>query len=91
MNQHRKFTEEFKQEAARQVIERGYPIKEVAERLGISDKTPYNRVNRYKMPDDERNNQDTLTAENRAQRLLCLAQAPEISKYSPQPTADSCH
>ena len=41
MNQRRKFTEEFKQEAANQVIERGYPIKEVAERLGISDKTLY--------------------------------------------------
>jgi transposase-like protein len=28
MNQRRKFTEDFKQEAAAQVIERGYPIKD---------------------------------------------------------------
>jgi transposase-like protein len=35
MNQRRKFTEDFKQEAAAQVIERGYPIKEVANHLGI--------------------------------------------------------
>ncbi len=27
MNQRRKFTEDFKQEAAAQVIERGYPIR----------------------------------------------------------------
>jgi len=31
MNKRRQFTEEFKQEAAAQVIERGYPIREVAE------------------------------------------------------------
>lgn len=68
MNQRRKFTEEFKQEAANQVIERGYPIKEVAERLGISDKTLYNWVNRFKVPDEERDNQDSLTAENRRLR-----------------------
>ena len=68
MNQRRQFTEEFKQEAAQQVLERGYPIKEVAERLGISDKTLYNWVNRFKVPDEERGDQDTLTAENRRLR-----------------------
>lgn len=39
MNQRRKFTEIFKQEAAQQVIERDVPIKEVTERLRIPDKT----------------------------------------------------
>lgn len=68
MNQRRQFTEEFKQEAAQQVLERGYPIKEVAERLGISDKTLYNWVNRFKVPDEERGDQDALTAENRRLR-----------------------
>jgi transposase len=32
----RRFTPEFKDEAVRQVIERGYRIAEVAERLGVS-------------------------------------------------------
>ncbi|WP_373092011.1 transposase [Zhongshania sp.] len=68
MNQRRKFTEDFKQEAAAQVIERGYPIKEVANHLGISDKTLYNWVNRFRVPSNERDTQDDLTAENR--RLL---------------------
>ena len=44
MNKRRQFTEEFKQEAANQVIERGYPIREVADHLGISSKTLYNWV-----------------------------------------------
>jgi len=68
MNQRRKFTEEFKQEAANQVIQRGYPIKEVADRLGISDKTLYNWVNRFKTPDDERADQDALASENKRLR-----------------------
>lgn len=30
------YTPEFKDEAVRQVVERGYPVKEVAARLGVS-------------------------------------------------------
>ena len=37
----RKYTEEFKAEAIKQVIERGYKVKEVSERLGISIKSLY--------------------------------------------------
>lgn len=39
---HRIYTPEFKDEAVRQVIERGYSVKEVAERLGISEASLYN-------------------------------------------------
>jgi transposase len=35
----KRYTEEFRTEAIRQVIERGYPIKEVARRLGVSSQT----------------------------------------------------
>ena len=37
----RKYTEEFKSEAIKQVTERGYKVQEVCERLGISDKSLY--------------------------------------------------
>jgi transposase len=37
----RKYTEEFKSEAIRQVTERGYKVQEVCERLGISSKSLY--------------------------------------------------
>lgn len=37
----RKYTEEFKAEAIKQVKERGYKVKEVSERLGISSKSLY--------------------------------------------------
>jgi transposase len=36
-----RFTPEFKAEAVRQVLERGYPTKEVAERIGVSKHTLY--------------------------------------------------
>jgi transposase len=38
---HRIYTPEFEDEAVRQVIERGYPVKEVAERLGVSEASLY--------------------------------------------------
>ena len=31
-----KFTDEFKRDAVAQVVDRGYPVREVAERLGVS-------------------------------------------------------
>lgn len=36
-----KFTDEFKRDAVAQVVDRGYPVREVAERLGISTKSIY--------------------------------------------------
>ena len=38
------YSEEFKQEAVRQVLERGYSVNEVAERLGVSTKSLYKWV-----------------------------------------------
>ena len=38
MNKGIRFTDEFKQDAVAQVVERGYAVSEVAERLGISTK-----------------------------------------------------
>jgi transposase len=36
-----RFTDEFKQDAVAQVVERGYPVSEAAARLGISTKSLY--------------------------------------------------
>jgi len=37
----RRFTEEFKAEAVKQVSERGYSVADVSERLGVSTKSLY--------------------------------------------------
>jgi len=39
-----RFTEEFKRDAVAQVVDRGYAVSEVAERLGISTKSLYGAV-----------------------------------------------
>ena len=41
MNKGIRFTDEFKRDAVTQVVERGYSVNEVAERLGISSKSLY--------------------------------------------------
>ncbi len=37
----RKFSKEFKQEAIKQVTQRGYSVTEVSERLGVSEQSLY--------------------------------------------------
>jgi len=37
----RRFTEEFKEQAVRQVTDWGHPVSEVASRLGVSTDSPY--------------------------------------------------
>lgn len=37
----KRYTEEFKAEALKQVLERGYPVREVASRLGVTDYSLY--------------------------------------------------
>ena len=41
MNKRIQFTDEFKQDAVAQVVQCGYAVSEVAERLGISTKSLY--------------------------------------------------
>jgi transposase len=41
MSKGKRYTQQFKGEAVKQIVERGYSVAEVAERLGISTKTLY--------------------------------------------------
>jgi transposase len=51
---HKQFTEEFKIEAVRQVTERGFAVKEVAARLGVSTWSLYQWIKRYGIPAEKR-------------------------------------
>ncbi|MBM2886534.1 transposase [Chromobacterium phragmitis] len=44
-----RFPEEFKIEAVKQVTERGYPVSEVASRLGVSTHSLYQWLKRYEL------------------------------------------
>lgn len=45
-----RYTNEFKEEAAKQVLEHGYPVKETAERLGVHPHSLAKWVKQYKDP-----------------------------------------
>lgn len=36
-----RYTDEFKKEAVKQIVERGYPVSEVSERIGVSANSLY--------------------------------------------------
>ncbi len=60
-----RYTEEFKIEAVKQVVERGHRVAEVAERLGVSGHSLYHWIKRYDKPVEQRHEDDDLQAENR--------------------------
>jgi transposase len=43
----KRYTEEFKVEAVKQVTERGHPVAEVASRLGVTNYSMYQWVKKY--------------------------------------------
>jgi len=47
---YKRYTEEFRAEAVRQVTERSYPVYEVAERLGVSTKSIYKWIRDQNTP-----------------------------------------
>lgn len=50
----KRYTEEFNVASVKQVVERGHPAAEVAERLGVSIHSIYVWTKRYGVPDAER-------------------------------------
>ncbi len=63
MNSGKRYTEEFKIEAVKQVIERGYSVAEVAERLGTTTHSLYAWLKRYGEHSPQQMNQADSQAE----------------------------
>jgi transposase len=61
----KRYTEEFKIAAVKQVTDRGHPAAEVAERLGVSIQSIYAWTEHYSAPADERKSQDAQADEVR--------------------------
>nr|ULG18714.1 transposase [Serratia proteamaculans] len=64
-----RFTPEFKQEAVRQITERGYSVAEVAERLGVSAHSLYKWLRSIKPDNNERQVSDFLEARTEILKL----------------------
>lgn len=61
----KRYTEEFKIEAVKQVSDRGYSAPDVAKRLGVSQPTLYEWIKRYGVPEAERLEVQSQSAEIR--------------------------
>lgn len=63
----KRYSEEFKIEAVRQVTDRGYKISDVARRLGVTTKSLYDWINRY---GDESSQHQMITGQQDELRKL---------------------
>lgn len=61
----KRYPEEFKIEAAKQVTERGYSVPEVAKRLDITKDSLYAWIRKYSLPESERRDAKNQAAELR--------------------------
>ena len=61
----KRYPEEFKIEAVKQVTERGHPVAEVASRIGVSQHSLYEWLKRYSLPPVERSELQGQAAESR--------------------------
>ena len=61
----KRYPEEFKVEAVKQVTERGHSAPDVAKRLGVSQPTLYDWIKRYSLPEAQRVEQLGQSAEIR--------------------------
>lgn len=64
-----RYTPEFKDEAVRQVLERGYSVAQVAERLGTSAHSLYKWVKAVKPDDSEKRSNELVEAKSEVLKL----------------------
>jgi len=64
-----RFTPEFKDEAVRQVTEKGHPVQEVAARLGVSSHSLYKWVKAVRPSKDEQRGDELLDAKKEILKL----------------------
>ncbi|EMU6157654.1 TPA: transposase [Yersinia enterocolitica] len=73
-----RFTPEFKEEAVRQVTERGYSVADVSDRLGVSAHSLYKWLRAIKPDNNERPHESLNNLTPEEYRLM--AEKPELSK-----------
>ena len=64
-----RFTPEFKEEAVRQITERGYSVAEVSGRLGVSAHSLYKWLRAIKPDNNEQHARDLLEAKSEILKL----------------------
>ena len=75
-----RFTPEFKEEAVRQITERGYSVAEVSGRLGVSAHSLYKWLRAIKPDNNEQHARDLLEAKSEILKLRANNLAPSMSR-----------
>ncbi len=66
----KRYTAEFREEAVRQVTQRGYPVSEVSERLGVSSKSLYKWIRDSKVsPEDKESKSEIARLKRELKRV----------------------
>lgn len=68
----REYSEEFRRDAVKQVIENGYGIIETAERLGVHHDSLRNWIKKYQSPETEVKTKKFQDTQAEIRRLLVL-------------------
>ncbi|MDB5660493.1 MAG: Mobile element protein [Cypionkella sp.] len=92
MGKQDRFTDEFKQDAVAQVVERGHSVSEVADRLGISTKSLYTWKALFSKPVAVRNSEDDLATELRRvkKELVRVTEERDILKKNRPGPLSAC-
>ena len=61
----KRYPEEFKIQAVKQVVDKGFTITDVAQRLGVTYKSLYTWVQKYSKPEGSRESEDAQQSEIR--------------------------
>ena len=78
----KRYTEEFKRDAIAQITDRGYSVREVAERLGVCTKSLYDWKKQFSKPSTERKQEAVDSTEIRRLKaeLLRVTEERDILK-----------
>ena len=81
-----RYTEEFKRDAVSQVTDRGYSVKEVSARLGVSTKSLYDWIRLYQKPESVRLKETDQVRENHRLKaeLARVTEERDILKRPPR-------
>lgn len=83
-----RFTPEFKEEAVRQIVERGYSVAEVSSRLGVSAHSLYKWVKSVKPDKSEKQAAELIEAKSEILRLRAqLLRFMKLLHRPAEPTA----
>lgn len=72
-----RYSAEFREEAVRQILDRGYSVTEVSERLGVSTHSLYKWVKAVKPSPDKRRDEELLEAKRENLQLRAALRRAE--------------